>query len=202
MFDRKTVAVLGVVTLVLFTGCLHGGSNGDVEPGEEATVAVAVGLTTQAQEELSTAQQEAQQEVIDELNESETALYQEAQQAQLTGQELNESHQELLDRMRQQVQEAQSQAEAEAEESRQQTLSDVEETISSSDGLELSDRITIQQQTFFLVTGEPNEIVGLLGQPGVHAIVTEEQFSQLQQQQQQQQQGVPGGAVPGNETGE
>lgn len=195
MADRRKLAVLGVVALVLLTGCLHGGSGDEVESGEDATVAIAVGMSNETQQELSAAQQEARQQVLDDLNDSETSMYQQAQQAQLLGGELNETQEQLLQRLQQDIQEAQSEAQEEADQARQETLADVESNISESENLELVDRVEVQGQTLILVRGSPNGIVGLLGQPGVKAIIQQQQFDQIKQRQQQRQQqgGLPGG---------
>lgn len=200
MADRRKLAVLGVVALVLLTGCLHGGSGEDVQSGEDATVAIAVGMSNETQQELQQAQQEARQQVLADLNDSETTMYQQAQQAQILGGELNETQEQLLQRLQQDIQEAQSDAQEKAEQQRQQTLADVENNISESENLELVDRIDVQGQTLILVRGSPNELVGLLSQPGVKAILRQKQYDRIKQQQQQRQQqgGVPGGSPSGD----
>ncbi len=196
MSGRQKALILGVVALVLLTGCLHGGSGDEVQSGEDATVAIAVGMSNETQQELSAAQEEARQEVIENLNESETRMFQQAQQAQLLGGELNESQEQLLQRVQEDVQAAQSGAQQTAEEQRLETLSDVESYILESGNMELVDRIDVQGQSLLLVTGSSSEIVGLLEQPGVQAIIRQQQFDQIKQQQQQG--GMPGGAPSGN----
>lgn len=202
MSGRKKAAVFGLVVLVLLTGCLHGGGGENAESGEDATVAVAVGMSEETEQELSEAQQEAQQQVLEDLNDSENAMYQEAQQAQMAGGELNDSQSQLLERIQQDAQDAQSDAEEDAEQSRQETLDDLENNISESEDLELVDSVEVQGQSLLLVSGSSNGVLGLLDQPGVQGILPQQQFEQIKEQQEQQQEqgGLPGGGQDGNTT--
>jgi len=176
--SRHKFVVLGVVALVAVTGCLGGlggdgadGPNGDVEPaGNTTTVAVAVGLSA-----------EAQQNITASLNRSEQRLF---QRAQLASGNLSTDEQQRVEDIRRELQQAQQDAVESAN-------SEFESAVNSSATLAVGDSIQSRSSTLYLVSGSPSEIVGLLDRSGVQAIASREQFDSLARQQQQAP--APGG---------
>lgn len=192
----KRTVILGVVALVLLTGCLHGGNGAEngLENGEEATVAVAVGMSAEAQQEIQAEQQQAQQEFMEDLNETEQELLQQAQFGQVA-----EEDQALVDDLMAQMEEAGADAEALAEDAQQEALDDLDAAVQGSDTLEEIDRLDVQGETLVLLSGNANELIGLLGQPGVHALLDQQQYDQLAEQMAMQEEGFPGGEMPEEE---
>jgi hypothetical protein len=171
------LAVLGVVALVAFTGCLGGlggdnGGNGNAsDAGDTTTVAVAVGIGA-----------EAQQEITGSLNQSEQRLL---QRAQLAPGNLSDAERERAQRIQGELQQAQQDAVNESN-------SDFESAVGSSATLSVEDSIRSGSSTLYLVSGSPSEVVGLLNESGVQAITSRQQFDSLAQQQRQ----APGGGLP------
>jgi hypothetical protein len=176
--SKYKIAVFGIVALVALTGCLNGlggdtGNGGDgVETSGNATVAVAVGLGA-----------EAQQNLTGMINQSEQRLL---QRAQLAPGNLSQEEQQRAQEIQTEMQEAQQQAVQESADS-------FRSTVEGTETLVVQDSIQQGSSTLFLVSGSPSEIVALLEQDGVQALASESQYNQLQQQQQQAP-GGPGGA--------
>ena len=175
---KSKFVVLGVVALVALTGCIGGpGGNGDtgggadVDAGNTTTVAVAVGLDAQAQQELSGM-----------LNQSEQILL---QRAQLAPGNLSSAEQQRAQRIQQEMQQAQQDAVNESS-------ADFESAVDSTETLAVEGSIQQGSTSLYLISGSPSEVVGLLNQSNVQAITSQEQYNQLQQQQQQAP--APGGA--------
>lgn len=181
--SKYRVAVLGIVVLVAFTGCLGGlggddgaggeeGNNGAavVDAGNATTVAVAVGLDS-----------ETQQEISGTLNRSEQTLL---RRAQLAPSNLSASEQQRAREIQQELQQAQRDAVNESN-------SNFESAVDGTETLAIEDSIQSGSSTLYLVSGSPSEVVGLLNRSGVQAITSREQFETLRQQQQAP---APGGA--------
>jgi len=165
---RKAYVVLAVVGLVLLTGCLHGGGgNGgdttDVD-GEESTVGVVAGLSTEDQQELQSLQQQFQ---ID------------AQQGNMSQQELRQRQSEIRQRQQEAV---------------NASLGNITSAIENAETLEVVDQGG-SQAPIIIVSGNSNEILGLLENDRVSAIVSEETASQALQAQAQGPPS-PGGGQP------
>jgi hypothetical protein len=181
--SKHKVAVLGILALVALTGCIGGlggdgdggGNGGDVTAaGNTTTVAVAVGLDTQAQQDLSGM-----------LNQSEQRLL---QRAQFAPGNLSTAEQQRAQQLQQEIQQAQQEA-------ANQSASDFESAVESTQTLAVEGSIQQGSTSLYLVSGSPSEVVGLLNQSNVQAIASQEQYNQLQQQQQQAP--APGGAPGG-----
>lgn len=180
--SKNKVAVLGVVALVAFTGCIGGlggdGGNGNAsDTGDTTTVAVAVGIGA-----------EAQQEITGSLNQSEQQLL---QRAQLAPGNLSASEQERAQQIQEELQQAQQDAVNESN-------SNFESAVGETESLTVEDSIQSGSSTLYLVSGSPSEVVGLLNETGVQAITSRDQFDTLAQQQQQAP--APGGAPGGAPT--
>lgn len=180
--SKYRLVVFGVVALVALTGCLNGlGGNGDtgggdganLDTGNQTTVAVAVGLDAEAQEELSGM-----------LNTSEQQLL---QRAQFAPGNLTQEEQQRAQQIQQDMQTAQQEAVQEAG-------AEFESAVNASRTLTVQDSIQQGSSSLYLVSGSPSEIVGLLNRSGVQAMTSREQFEAIRQQQQQQSPTAPGGA--------
>ena len=174
--------------MVVLAGCVGGtggdGGNdatngdgvgdGDGAGDERATVAVAVGLSA-----------EAQQEIAGTVNRSEQGLL---RRAQLAPGNLTVEERQSVRRIQQETEEARQEA---LEEARAEFESRANSTRTLS--VEGSQPIPQQGSTLFLVSGSPSEILGLLNESGVRAITGEGQYDQIEQQQQPRQ---PGRGAP------
>lgn len=168
MSRKKVLMALGIVAVLLFSGCLNGvpGDGGDGGDGNH-TAAIAVGLTA-----------EDQQQIQASLNQSEQALLQRAQFGQLDQE--NQSRAEDLNRRLQNQQ----------MEALNSSVDRVRERVEDSDTLEIEGRQDVGGQSLLLVSGSGSEILGLLETEGVTAIASQEQYEQIRRQQQQP---LPGG---------
>ncbi len=166
----KRILILGVVALVLLTGCLHGGDA--VGDGEDRTVAVASGLTDADQAELQELQEEMQQMQMQMQFEAENMTEEEMQEAQ-------EEIQQLQQQLQQQQQEAV-----------QANLEVLREHIQATETVEVVDEG--DAAPVFIVSGDAGEILDLLDHEEAAAIVSEEEGLDALQPQQQ----MPEGEMP------
>lgn len=188
--SKYKVTVLGVVALVALTGCIGGlggdgngnGNGANIDSGNTTTVSVAVGLDSQARQEIS------QMQI---LNQSEQQFL---RRAQSDPGNLSVSQQQRARGLIRERQQAQRDAQQNA---LNESGVEFESTVNATETLSIEDSIQQAPSFLYLVSGSPSEIVGLLNQSNVQAIASQEQFRQLQQQQQAP---APGGAPGGAPT--
>ncbi|MFP4632952.1 MAG: hypothetical protein ACLFMT_05915 [Halobacteriales archaeon] len=164
--NKKAILVVALLATVAVAGCLNGagdGSNGD----DERTVAVAI-----------SADQSSQQEIMEDLNESDQQLL---QQAQLGGGNLSEDDQARVEEIQTELEEAQTEALDEA-------YSEFEDSVDSSETLSIEEDTEVGQERIALVTGSSSEILGLMEDGAVQAIIPSDQYEQILEQQEQQEQ--------------
>lgn len=158
--------VLALAGLVLLAGCLHGGSgNGDGTADVDSEEST-VGVVAGLSAEDQQELQSLQQQ-----------LQIEAQQGNMSQQELQQRQGEIRERQQQAVNDS---------------LESVRSSIQDTETVEVVDEGQ-GQVPVFIVTGSSSEILGLLENERVSAIVSEEQATQALQPQQPP---APGGGQP------
>jgi hypothetical protein len=156
------VLLIAAVGVAIVAVDISDEADSGVSSTNERTVAVVVGLDT-----------EAQQDVSDTLSQDEQRLL---QRAQLAPEGLSSSERQRVEELQQEMNQSQQEAIEEAS-------SEFESAVDSTDTVSVDGRIQEETSIIYLVSGISPEITNLLNHENVQSVISKDQYNQLARQQ-------------------